>query len=281
MANQEQCKIEATPHPYAPGYWFVHIYEKDQLIWSVKVQAENNSQACNLGWDQLILWEEQGKSKKLKHFFQGFADPYVVKHVDDVREFFVHLIYQLLISIHPDDDFGDLINNQGNEFMDETEVRRYNTNMADAHEICRVGNKKTKFDIYEIACSVLGAFLKAKSQTIVKRRDWHGGPESLAKFLKVEPVPTEQLERMHEEFREQLHQLTGGHLVAAVRGDLDLDRIVRDELVNRGFGLDGKWIGFPEAHSCWKDFRFNKDGRFWERPVDNTLNVYEIETGVD
>lgn len=36
-------------------------------------------------------------------------------------------------------------------------------------------------------------------------------------------------------------------LTAAVRGDIDLLRLVRAELAARGVDLDGEWIGFPAA----------------------------------
>lgn len=36
-------------------------------------------------------------------------------------------------------------------------------------------------------------------------------------------------------------------LTAAVRGDIDLLRLVRAELAARGVNLDGEWIGFQAA----------------------------------
>ena len=36
-------------------------------------------------------------------------------------------------------------------------------------------------------------------------------------------------------------------LVAAARGEIDLNRIALEELANRGLGLNGEWVGFQSA----------------------------------
>jgi len=36
-------------------------------------------------------------------------------------------------------------------------------------------------------------------------------------------------------------------LAAVARGELDLNRIAREELVSRGLGLRGEWVGFERA----------------------------------
>ena len=36
-------------------------------------------------------------------------------------------------------------------------------------------------------------------------------------------------------------------LVAVARGEIDLNRIAREELANRGLGLHGEWVGFQKA----------------------------------
>ncbi len=36
-------------------------------------------------------------------------------------------------------------------------------------------------------------------------------------------------------------------LAAAARGEIDLNRIAREELANRGLGLHGEWVGFQAA----------------------------------
>jgi hypothetical protein len=36
-------------------------------------------------------------------------------------------------------------------------------------------------------------------------------------------------------------------LAAVARGEIDLNRIAREELASRGLGLHGEWVGFDEA----------------------------------
>lgn len=36
-------------------------------------------------------------------------------------------------------------------------------------------------------------------------------------------------------------------LVAAVRGEIDINQLVKDELANRGLNWKGEWIGFEDA----------------------------------
>jgi len=36
-------------------------------------------------------------------------------------------------------------------------------------------------------------------------------------------------------------------LAAVARGEIDLNRIAREELASRGLGLNGEWVGFERA----------------------------------
>ena len=36
-------------------------------------------------------------------------------------------------------------------------------------------------------------------------------------------------------------------LAAVARGEIDLNRIAREELASRGLGLNGEWVGFKAA----------------------------------
>jgi len=36
-------------------------------------------------------------------------------------------------------------------------------------------------------------------------------------------------------------------LAAAARGEIDLNRLAREELASRGLGLHGEWVGFEKA----------------------------------
>ena len=38
-------------------------------------------------------------------------------------------------------------------------------------------------------------------------------------------------------------------LAAVARGEIDLNRIAREELASRGLGLHGEWIGFQKART--------------------------------
>ncbi len=38
-------------------------------------------------------------------------------------------------------------------------------------------------------------------------------------------------------------------LTAAARGELDLNRLAREELANRGLDQNGAWVGFEEARA--------------------------------
>lgn len=43
-------------------------------------------------------------------------------------------------------------------------------------------------------------------------------------------------------------QIAPAKLLAAVaRGEIDLNRIAREELASRGLGLNGEWVGFRTA----------------------------------
>ncbi len=41
-------------------------------------------------------------------------------------------------------------------------------------------------------------------------------------------------------------------VVAIANGKLDAKKLAAQEMVNRGFDKNGKWIGFPEAEKYWK-----------------------------
>ena len=52
-----------------------------------------------------------------------------------------------------------------------------------------------------------------------------------------------------------------GLLVAAVRGEIDVQDLVKKELANRGLDWSGKWIGFAEAKSLAKCFPVRINGK--------------------
>jgi hypothetical protein len=40
-------------------------------------------------------------------------------------------------------------------------------------------------------------------------------------------------------------------LLAAARGELDLNALARGEMVARGIGAEGRWVGFNAAATAW------------------------------
>lgn len=61
-------------------------------------------------------------------------------------------------------------------------------------------------------------------------------------------------ERDHRDEMNPRFALQGMHkdiLIAAARGDIDLNALARIELANRGLGMSGHWVGFKEAGNDW------------------------------
>lgn len=50
-----------------------------------------------------------------------------------------------------------------------------------------------------------------------------------------------------EEVEGSVQLMTNDILIAAVKGELDLNLVASSELASRGFDSAGKWIGFPQA----------------------------------
>lgn len=50
-------------------------------------------------------------------------------------------------------------------------------------------------------------------------------------------------------------------LAAVARGEIDLNRIAREELANRGLGLRGEWVGFEKAREIHGLDKTAKEGR--------------------
>ena len=73
-----------------------------------------------------------------------------INKVEDVKVFFHHLLYELNVNFHPDDDFKDFVNTTTHEpsFNDEDAVL-YNRLMDESFEVC----EKANIDIYEIGLS--------------------------------------------------------------------------------------------------------------------------------
>lgn len=44
-------------------------------------------------------------------------------------------------------------------------------------------------------------------------------------------------------------------LLQALRGEIDLLALARQEMANRGLGKNGEWVGFKQADKIWKVVR--------------------------
>ena len=68
---------------------------------------------------------------------------------EDVKEFFRHIVYDLDINFHPDDDFKDYVCvSTGDRTMDDDLAKLYNRLMGESFNVC--GD-----DVYDICCDLL------------------------------------------------------------------------------------------------------------------------------
>ena len=78
--------------------------------------------------------------------------------VEEVEAFFRHIVYDLDINFHPDDDFRDYVNTTtGERSMNDEQAQLYNRLMDEAFEVC--GNEDL---VYGIGCNLLKERLKIK-----------------------------------------------------------------------------------------------------------------------
>jgi hypothetical protein len=81
-----------------------------------------------------------------------------ITSLDDVIEFFKHLIYDIGVNFHPDDSFHDYINNETKEpTMDSEEADKYDALMEDCFKVCDNNEK----DIYTLAIEVFGEYYRS------------------------------------------------------------------------------------------------------------------------
>ena len=72
--------------------------------------------------------------------------------VEEVKDFFNHIVYDLDINFHPDDDFKNYVSYEtGSRTMDDKQAELYNRLMDESFDVC----KKAKVDIYEIGLPLL------------------------------------------------------------------------------------------------------------------------------
>ena len=70
--------------------------------------------------------------------------------VEEVKDFFHHIVYDFEINFHPDDDFKDYVSYEtGERTMNDEQAELYNRLMDEAFEVCE-GDQ-----VYEIGCELL------------------------------------------------------------------------------------------------------------------------------
>ncbi len=71
--------------------------------------------------------------------------------VEDVKDFFRHLVYDLDLNFHPDDDFKSYVDNKtGERIMDDEQAELYNRLMEESFEACNNDDM-----VYEIGFELL------------------------------------------------------------------------------------------------------------------------------
>ena len=77
---------------------------------------------------------------------------------EEVKDFFLHIIFDLDINFHPDDDFKDYFDSTtGERSMDDEQAELYNRLMDEAFEAC--GDEDL---VYELGCDLLKERLQMK-----------------------------------------------------------------------------------------------------------------------
>jgi len=75
---------------------------------------------------------------------------------EEVKRFFRHIVYDLDINFHPDDDFREYVNHEtGGRTMDDEQAALYNRLMDEAFDVC--GD-----EVYEIGSRLLRERLETK-----------------------------------------------------------------------------------------------------------------------
>lgn len=78
--------------------------------------------------------------------------------IEEVKTFFRHIVFDLDINFHPDDDFKDYVNSTtGERSMDDEQAELYNRLMDEAFEVCSDEDL-----VYDIGCNLLIERLQIK-----------------------------------------------------------------------------------------------------------------------
>ena len=75
-----------------------------------------------------------------------------ITSVDDVKEFFHHLVNERNLNFHPDDKFGDYVScDDGSNTFSQEECSVYNRLMDESFDVC----EKNGVDIYAIGLELM------------------------------------------------------------------------------------------------------------------------------
>ncbi len=80
----------------------------------------------------------------------AYAHDSHITTVEDVKAFFRHIVFDLDINFHPDDDFMEYVDRDGNRTMNDAKAELYNRLMDETFKVCGDGDL-----VYEIGYDVL------------------------------------------------------------------------------------------------------------------------------
>ena len=100
-------------------------------------------------WPKLLNPFAQGVCGQLLNVMAKYTQDSHITTVEEVKNFFYHIVYDLNINFHPDDDFKDYVNYEvGERTMDDEQAELYNRLMDEAFEVCGE-------DVYEMGGDLL------------------------------------------------------------------------------------------------------------------------------
>lgn len=91
----------------------------------------------------------QGVCEQLLNVMAKYTQDSHITTTEEVKSFFHHIVYDLDINFHPDDDFKDYVSYKtGESTMDDEQAELYNRLMDESFDVC--GEK-----VYEIGSDLL------------------------------------------------------------------------------------------------------------------------------
>ena len=95
-------------------------------------------------------------SEQLLNAMAKYTQESHITNVEEVKNFFIHIVYDLDINFHPDDNFKDYVSYEtGERAMDDKQAGLYNRLMDEAFDVCGE-------DVYEIGSDLLRKRLQMK-----------------------------------------------------------------------------------------------------------------------